>query len=403
MSSSTPQQLAGTETPNTIEALWDRYRGAAKALLYIFALGLAAYYGWQYYQQRELAKRWAAFAAMVQLDEVHAPESTRVGDLTMRYTAALRSVPLAELETMLGQADGAEKPYVLWVIANRAFEAGDWERARSALASLQSGFPQHPLCQETGYPVQARDPVPEDEDEDEEQPSQPDKPELEPAVSGSMAGRLAQEIERAASFTLPEHYTMPSIPADAPRYRVQLSEGWGSFTIALMTESAPEHCALFERLAAPTEEREHSFWKGMRIDTIQRVPNNPYAMLRGGGQQLHFGFESSRESDRTKWDTSKPSPEEHVVEETTGLSHFPGAVAARATAEGKSEVDRLWVCGDDLPEQDGMRQVFAYVVEGLDTVHQVCEATFARAQDEDIGQGRPSENIAIESVTKLEP
>ena len=83
------------------------------------------------------------------------------------------------------------------------------------------------------------------------------------------------------------------------------------------------------------------------------------------------------------------------------LSNFPGAVAARS-ADGKSEVDRLWICADDRADPDGSRQVFAYVVEGLETVRSICEVDFAQEDDELRGFGKPAENIAIESVVKVD-
>jgi len=45
--------------------------------------------------------------------------------------------------------------------------------------------------------------------------------------------------------------------------------------------------------------------------------------------------------------------------------------------------------------------VFAYVVEGLENVRKICDASYDRSEDEEVGRGRPSENIAIKSVTKL--
>jgi len=114
---------------------------------------------------------------------------------------------------------------------------------------------------------------------------------------------------------------------------------------------------------------------------------------------LHFGFESSKDDDRTKWSTTEPS--NNVVDfEDSGLSHFPGAVATRPEAEGKSCADRLWISVDDDSDFDGSRVVIGYVVEGMDVLRDIGGAALS-AQEEERGRGRPIENIRITAVEVL--
>ena len=86
--------------------------------------------------------------------------------------------------------------------------------------------------------------------------------------------------------------------------------------------------------------------------------------------------------------------------EDTGLSHFAGALSARPEADGKSCFDRLWVSVTDESNQDGMRVVFGFVTEGLDVLENICQSELD-LQDEERGQGRPTENIRISAVEIL--
>jgi cyclophilin family peptidyl-prolyl cis-trans isomerase len=161
-----------------------------------------------------------------------------------------------------------------------------------------------------------------------------------------------------------------------------------------MVQEAPKTCAKFEELATA------KFWDGIKVDEIMR-PSSRQNRFMEPTRQFHFGFETTRtEANRADWDTSTASKDERTVQEFTNLSHFPGAIAARMR-DGKSEVDRLYICESDSPSQDDQRMVFAYVVEGLETVRKVCDANFDRAEDEESGRGRPSDTITIKSVTKL--
>jgi cyclophilin family peptidyl-prolyl cis-trans isomerase len=405
MSTSAPPQV-DTSSPNPIEMFWDRNRTKLRLLFYVLLVGLLGYYGLKYYNQKQLDAKWATFAHNVQLD-IYEPESldfAEVQSVPERFLAGLDEVSMTELQQRLDKtgAKDVERAYLLWLMANKAKRSKDWAAARSNAEALKAGFPEHPLCLYTDFPVQVRLPV-IDKDAEKQKPNKPNTPssrketEYDPAVSGSTVDRFLASLEKAEAFQLPAAFARVEVPASAPRYKIQFSEPYGSITIALMTEQAPEHCRIFEEIAGAEE----PYWNGMKIDQIYK-PNSRMQRMQPG-QQFHFGFASTREADRTKWDTSKPADEAYVTGELSTLSHWEGAISARTNADGKSEVSRLWVCVDDRADQDQTRQVFAFVVEGLENAREIVESGYERTEDENSWTGgRPAENIEIVSVTKVE-
>jgi cyclophilin family peptidyl-prolyl cis-trans isomerase len=133
----------------------------------------------------------------------------------------------------------------------------------------------------------------------------------------------------------------------------------------------------------------------MNVDEIRR----PREGMEYPPRAMHLGFASSKEADREKWVSTEPSSHQLDFEENN-LSHFPGAVAARIEAGEKSCSDRFWICADDSSSDDGSRVIFGYVVEGLDVIKKICEASLS-AQDEQAGVGKPTENITVTAVKVL--
>ncbi|MDO8349214.1 MAG: peptidylprolyl isomerase, partial [Planctomycetota bacterium] len=116
-------------------------------------------------------------------------------------------------------------------------------------------------------------------------------------------------------------------------------------------------------------------------------------------RQLHLGFQSTKDADRTKW--IKTDPSNHQIDfEKNVLSHFQGAVSAREGVDGKSCVDRMWIAVEDAAEEDGTRVVFAYVVEGLENLKKLCDSAMTSTEDE-AGIGIPTDNVTVVSVTVL--
>lgn len=387
MSATPPSALEGTQSPSQIELLWERYRSLAYVIVLAVIAALGVNYALKYFKQKEIDQSWSSFATTLGADVSYTDQTKSLSSLT----DALRNVDLATVEGSLGKATEAQRPFLLMAVARKALQDKNWDRAESALKELESKYPNHSLVKASDYPLQARELIkPEPEDKTKPKPQTPKKPEYQPAVKGSAVSLVRAQIEAARTYTAPEQFAKHAIPADAVKVKFELSEGYGSFVIALM----PQAKAHAEAFLKHVTEVEGGLWKDYAVDEIHRPTK-----FSKQAQELHIGFESTKADDRTKWNTTDPS--KHVLEfEASNLSHFAGAVSARPEADGKSCSDRFWITVDDNPKHDGSRVIFGYVVEGLDNLKRVCEAAMS-TQEEERGSGRPSANIRVTSVTKL--
>jgi cyclophilin family peptidyl-prolyl cis-trans isomerase len=380
MSATPPSTLEGTEAPNPFEVLWERYRSLILTVITAVLLALVGNSLWTYMQKEAVSENWSQFSASLGMEAFYADPEAGVYSMP----DALEKLEMADLEKGLAEASEAQKPYLHLAIARKAMLESDWDRATSALAAIESGYPKHDLLAVTKRAVQSRDPKKVEDGEET-----PTEPQWEDGAEGSVVSLMKKQIEDAKNFQLPVSFQKPEIPADAKKVKFTFGD-YGSFTMALMP-SAPKHAQALLDLVTKDD---GAWWKGIAVDEIHRS-------TKGGKQpySLHFGLETSKDDDRTKWSATEPST--HQVEwEDTGLSHFAGAVAASPEAEGMSCCDRLWISVDDEASMDGNRVVFAYVVEGLDVLRAICEAGLD-IQDEERGQGRPTENIRITAVEAL--
>jgi cyclophilin family peptidyl-prolyl cis-trans isomerase len=381
MSAQPPPALEGTQAPSQIEFLWERYRPLAWTILAAILCALAINYGFKYFNQQKVDTAWSGFATTVGLDKTYTTEEQAF--LQVSLVDELAGVDLAALEGKLGTATEPQRPLLLMAIARKAMSEAKWERAESALSELESKYPNHSLVKTSDYPVQVREVL--DPKAVQSNPQKP--PELKPAVAGSPVARMREQIAAAKSFARPEQFQRIEPAADAKKVKFELSNG-ASFVVAMMPKYAPKHVEAFLQKAA------EAYWVGMAVDEIQRPTE-----FGGQPKQMHLGFATTKEDDRTKWTTTDPSSQP-LEFEASSLSHFPGAVSGRNEADGKSCADRFWIVADDAPRYDGERVVFGYVVEGLDQVARVCEESMS-AQEEQAGRGRPTENIRVTAVTVL--
>lgn len=376
--------LEGTESPNQIEFLWERYRRHLNAVLVVVLLAYAGYYGLKWTRQKQTDQHWSGFNATLSIDQLYTGEE-RFG---AALAESLEGLELPKLEQYLATADQAQAPYVYLAIARRAMQAKNWDRAEAALRDLESKFPSHELVASSDYPVQIREEVKKDAKDEPRAPGK--KPEYKPAKPGSAVGLIREQIASAKGFVSPPKFAKPTIPSDAPKVKFEFSDG-AAITVALMTKEAPKLCEEFLKLA----KQEPPFWVGLSVDEIQRNGKG----FQKHPKQFHLGFESTREEERSKW--TKTDASKHEVEfENCELSHFAGAISAREAADGKSAADRFWVCAEDASEFDGQRTVFGYVVEGLDAAVKICESSMS-AQEDEAGTGVPSDKITVTKVTVL--
>lgn len=383
--STTPSQLDGSQAPSQIEFLWERYRRHFNTVVAVVLALFAAYYGWKWMHQRELDAHWSQFAASIGTEKSYGDTFMDEKGLGER----LQVIELAELEKAAANADPGQAPYFLMAIARKAFQERNWDRAEKALADLESRFPGHSLVKANEYPVQVRENVKQEAPKDG---APAKKPELKPAKAGSAVSLMRERIAAAKGFQLPASYAKPEIPADAKKVKFEFGET-GSITIALLASKAPKHCEEFLKLA--TKEG-GAFWVGLSVDEIQR---NGTGFARNP-KQMHLGFETTKDPERSKW--TKTDPSKNPLEfESNDLSHFEGAVAARPEADGKSCAERFWICAEDAAENDGQRVVFGYVVDGLDTVKKICESAMS-TQEEEAGTGVPADKVTVTAVTVLQ-
>ncbi len=399
MTGSLPQPVEGAVAPNTLELLWERNRRLVQGLFWVLVAGLLGYYALKYYEQAQVNAKWSKFASASLLHATYSPEKAEIQmgsgfESAARLLDDLKATPESQFESAIAAADSAQAPYVLWLAANHFALNNDLAKATQYADRLQQTYPQHPLVVEVAYPVQTREEKEKDKADEKDKKKKPDnqEPDLEPAVKGSAISMVLNQLKAAKDFVSPPHFVKPEIPADAPRYKITLEGDYGEFVVALLPAVAPKHAAKFQELV------DSKFWEGIKVDEIARAGKSRWS---DKAQFFHFGFETTKtEANRSDWDTTAASKAEHVVEEMSPLSHWPGALAARSR-EGKSEVDRLFVCVTDDARSDDSRQVFGYVVEGLEAAKRITEAGFDRSEDEDRGRGRPAENIAIKSVVRL--
>lgn len=385
MSSNPTPSVQGTQAPSQIELIWERYKSIAYVVV-LAALGaLGVNYAIKYFHQKDVDKTWSSFATTLGMDVAYTESAKASESLTER----LSSIDAGKLKAAIGNAPDSQKPFLYMALARKSVMEKDWEGAEAALRELETRYPNHSFVKSSTHPVQSQEFVKDDDKEPKTQPQKPKKPEFKPAQPGSAVSLMRAQIAAAKGYVPPAQFAKPEIPADATKVKFELSGGYGSFTVALMPQ-APLHREAFLKLASA----EPPFWNGLAVDEIRRP-----AKFLNQPHELHIGFESTKDDDRTKWTDKDPS-KNPVEFEKNNLSHFAGAISARNEADGKSCADRLWIAVDDASRYDGDRVVFAYVVEGLDNLKRVCEATMT-AQEEEQGRGKPSETIRVTSVTVL--
>jgi cyclophilin family peptidyl-prolyl cis-trans isomerase len=381
MSATPSPPSAVTSAPSQVELLWERYKSLAYVVIFGAIAALGINYAIKYFNRKQVDTTWSTFAENLGLRTTYTDEAKPFESLI----DSVRAQDAAKLRSALEAATPEQKPFVLLALSARAILDQDWEAAEKHLTELEKGYPNHSLVRSTAHPVQAQEVI-KDLSPPSQPPARPRKPQFRPAQEGSVVGLLRAQIAQIRGYSPPPQFAKPTIPADATKVRFELSGDYGSFTLALMPD-APKHREAFLKLV------ESKFWEGIAVDEIRRP-----VRFNKQPHELHIGFESTKSDDRDEWRDMEPS--KHVVEfERNSLSHFPGAVSARNEADGKSCADRFWIVVDDAPRYDGDRVVFAYVVDGLENLRRVCEATMRTTQEDEQGRGKTSDVIRVTGVS----
>ena len=130
-------------------------------------------------------------------------------------------------------------------------------------------------------------------------------------------------------------------------------EGYGTITMELDGESAPETVANFIKLS------EEGFYDGL---TFHRIIDG---FMMQGGDPNGNGTGGSGE-------TIKGEFTANGVE--NNLSHTRGAVSMARSKDYDSASSQFFIVQEDSPHLDGAYAVFGHVTEGMDIVDEICKS-----------------------------
>ncbi|MCA8941693.1 MAG: peptidylprolyl isomerase [Planctomycetes bacterium] len=418
MSQGVPTGLEGQiESPNPFEVFWDKNKRLVIGLCIAVVAAIAVKYGLEYQDRKAMNAKWSAFSKIAGLSHAYlqlpaAPDPTPLAQRIFRLQQlgqvtdlekGIEKVPLADIEGRLEEVRGdrVEEPLTLWVLAIRHLIDDDFDSAKARLEELRAGFPTHFLCKETPFPVQYRKEI-EDPDRDPDKPVRPQDVKFEPPVAGSSVGQLLDGIAAEAAFRAANRQFFDA-PEPESTKAVEIVFGGqfaGKVKIRFFENAAPKHVRAFLGLV------EEGFFNNMRVHYVERAGFEAELMdpSRIPGE-LKFGLEVTKEdNDRANW-TATQQADQEIDWEDTGLSHFPGMVAAEQTpGKAKSQIERIVINSKDVAGiRDGTRVIFGRVVEGLDLIQEIVrDAEFQSESDDQSGFGAPADDVRIESVTIVE-
>jgi cyclophilin family peptidyl-prolyl cis-trans isomerase len=190
---------------------------------------------------------------------------------------------------------------------------------------------------------------------------------LAAAVQAGAARIEAWEKEHAFLFSNPE------LPADAPRVRLETSQG--PIVVGLYVDRAPQHTENFLKLAR------EGYYDGVKFHRVVR------------GSLIQAGDPNTREGEPESWGLG--GPETKIPDELDPqLRHFKGALAAwKNPGDASSHGSQFLITTTDQNQMDGQTVVFGKVLEG-DSVIEAIESGAV------VGD-RPQDPAVIQSVQVL--
>lgn len=425
MSQGLPTGLDGQiDSPNSLELLREKNKRFVIAIAALLVVALAINYVLRYLDRQATDAKWTNVASAtgfessyVDLPASPGPNPNQVQShlfrlkrgLVTELDADLAEADAAELEKALSEhaGDATTEPLLMWVAAARQIADEDFEGAKKRLMQLKGSYPEHFLCKTTASPPQWRKQVEKDEDEGKK-PNPRERPEYEPAVSGSLVDRLIADIDAESAFRASHARFYDEVEPDSKETATiefaceDNPDFSGKVKVRFYSKQSPKHVEAFLKLV-----REGEFFTNQRVHNISREGSRAreFGMdLAMSPSELKFGLAITKDNeDRSTWtNTSADVGEPNVVDwEGEGLSHFPGMLCAEPHKDGKSQVERLVLTGRDVAAtQDGGRVIFGKVVDGLDFLQSMIDlAEFPQETDEQMGRGIPSDNIRVKSIT----
>ena len=164
------------------------------------------------------------------------------------------------------------------------------------------------------------------------------------------AGTVGREKQEAVASGQGEAAENGAGAADTALIEV---EGYGTITVALDEEAAPETVANFVSLA------ESGFYDGL---TFHRIIEG--FMMQGGDPN---GDGTGGSGTTIVGEFSENGYENN-------LSHTRGAISMARSDDYDSASSQFFIVQEDYPSLDGKYAVFGYVTEGMDIVDAICEA-----------------------------
>jgi peptidyl-prolyl cis-trans isomerase B (cyclophilin B) len=264
-----------------------------------------------------------------------------------------------------GVQGGSPQALALFADQNRDSAVGAWakaveigsriqeeelEEAGAAAGQLASAWPDHLLSSAKLFPGAEGQGVT-----------------LAQAIEAGTGRIEAWEKEHAFLFSNPE------LPADAPRVRLETSQG--PIVVGLYVDRAPQHAENFLKLAR------EGYYDGTKFHRVVR------------GSLIQGGDPNTREGEPESWGLG--GPETKIADEVDPqLRHFKGALVAwKSPGEPSSHGSQFFFTTADQNHMDGQTVVFGKVLEG----ESVIEAIESGAVVGD----RPQDPAVIQSVQVL--
>jgi cyclophilin family peptidyl-prolyl cis-trans isomerase len=174
----------------------------------------------------------------------------------------------------------------------------------------------------------------------------------------------------------PELFDNPAPSSDAPRVRLETSEG--PIVVALYADQAPGHVANFLSRARS------GAYDGTKFHRV-----HPGFMIQGGDPNTVAGEPST-------W--GQGGGEETQPQEFSDLAHFPGYLAmAKRDGEVESSVAQFYITLGPAHHLDRQHTVFGKVVEGEGVVSKI-----GSGQLEEGSVDRPAQPVTLESAVVIE-
>lgn len=424
MSQNLPPQMEGQESsPNPIELFWEKNRRTILFVLGLFAVVIAGLYAMQYMNRAKADRLSSTLMVAANLDRAYAePESLGMNNnskMMLQFIAQnmvfgldsdLEDASDAELEKAIGELDGDKRQAcMLWAAGNAYFLKGMnaegetrsayFDKATATLERLKSDFPKSEYVARSDAPVQ----VLERKEADPDAPST-DDPEFEDPVPGSPVERALARVAEQQSFLANNQarFFEPVRPPEGSPVVTFTFDGYGDVSFELYRNAAPEHVDALLQLV-------HEDWfDKQRIYELRRN-QAAFRDRNSQAETLKFGLPSSREDDRTKWETTEPTPEDaqldfNVNEAARALSHFEGTLSAIREGEKFSTQRYQILATDGSGQLDGEAPVIGLVKDeaSMDVIRAMIDAPLSNDQEESAGTGKPATNIEITEVVVTE-